>query len=324
MTRLHGLDALRGIAAALVVVGHIKMFTRSDWPLANFGVSVDFFFMLSGYVMARTYEARMRAGLGPVGFLRIRVRRLWPVAAVGTLIGFAYVAATAGVSVQSFVALAFVLCFLPFPGGGWMFPFNGVIWSLFAELLANLFHALLLARLPSRWLLVLLAVAASGFFGTVVVFDRWPVAGWPAQLAPSLLRVMTAYLSGVLLYRRFGDERIGFVPLPLLLPVIPAFVIGTAYYRIGLIDDLFFVFVVSPLLILAAAGCRPAGWQARWAAASGALSYPLYAVHEPLLKILFAMNADALSALALAAGAIGAAVWFLARPREAKPAALRA
>jgi len=55
--RLSGLDGLRGIAALGVLSFHI-------WrvPGGNGYLAVDFFFLLSGYVMARSYEDRLRDG----------------------------------------------------------------------------------------------------------------------------------------------------------------------------------------------------------------------------------------------------------------------
>ena len=41
-------------------------------------LAVDLFFMLSGYVMARTYEPRMARGFSPAAFFLARYRRLWP------------------------------------------------------------------------------------------------------------------------------------------------------------------------------------------------------------------------------------------------------
>lgn len=65
MSRLSGLDAIRGIAALIVVVRHFQQtFYLSELPISA-GVSVYMFFVLSGFVMARTFEARMLAGLRP-------------------------------------------------------------------------------------------------------------------------------------------------------------------------------------------------------------------------------------------------------------------
>src|SRR5690606_9603166 len=89
--RLHGLDALRGVASILVLCFHViglfgqwRVFDRA-W------LAVDFFFMLSGFVMARTYESAMRdKRLGAIAFFRVRYRRLWAPVAFGTMLGIAF------------------------------------------------------------------------------------------------------------------------------------------------------------------------------------------------------------------------------------------
>lgn len=85
--RLAGLDALRGIAALVVVIGHVFL-ARDGAEHGRPWIAVDVFFALSGYVTARTYEARLGRDLSAGGFLAARLRRLWPVMAVGALLGF--------------------------------------------------------------------------------------------------------------------------------------------------------------------------------------------------------------------------------------------
>ena len=85
--RLSGLDVLRGIAALWVLHYHtIKVVLDGH----NFGsrgyLAVDFFFMLSGYVMARSYEDKFRQGYGLKSFFTARYRRVWPTMAIGGLI----------------------------------------------------------------------------------------------------------------------------------------------------------------------------------------------------------------------------------------------
>ena len=71
-TRLLGLDALRGIAAIMVVMFHLGL------PMMGSHLAVDFFFMLSGFVMARTYDERLQTGaMSPLAFMIKRYRRLW-------------------------------------------------------------------------------------------------------------------------------------------------------------------------------------------------------------------------------------------------------
>ncbi|RWH17217.1 acyltransferase family protein, partial [Mesorhizobium sp.] len=75
--RLYGLDALRGVAALAVALHHFAhAYHLPPLPINPF-LAVDLFFILSGFVMARTYEGRLRNGLTTVRFIGLRYRRLF-------------------------------------------------------------------------------------------------------------------------------------------------------------------------------------------------------------------------------------------------------
>ena len=79
--RYVALDSLRGIAALAVVVFHLQAREGfAQW--AFFRASnqfVDFFFVLSGFVIAASYGERLARGF-PIGtFLWLRLGRIWPV-----------------------------------------------------------------------------------------------------------------------------------------------------------------------------------------------------------------------------------------------------
>lgn len=88
MTARHELRALtgmRGIAAWLVVLYHIRL-SVAGLPhsvvavLAKGYLAVDFFFLLSGFVIWLSWGERLRrGGIGAVpGFLWRRLARIWP------------------------------------------------------------------------------------------------------------------------------------------------------------------------------------------------------------------------------------------------------
>ena len=114
--RLHGLDTMRGIAALCVFAFHLHGIypeTPSIWGKGY--LAVDFFMMLSGYVMARTYEERMRGGLGAGNFVLIRYRRLWLTMAVGSLIGVGYLWRATGDPAWFALGFALNMALLPSP-----------------------------------------------------------------------------------------------------------------------------------------------------------------------------------------------------------------
>src|SRR5687767_7533187 len=117
MGRLYGLDALRGVAALLVAIGHLL----ATYGLPSLGCSgafcVSLFFMLSGFVMTRTYEQRMREGLGTGRFMFLRYKRLFLPMAVGSSVGLLWATLTMGLTPELFLSFAAILLFLPLP---WM------------------------------------------------------------------------------------------------------------------------------------------------------------------------------------------------------------
>lgn len=137
MVRMHvtgryfTLDAMRGVAAIMVVLYHAGPVTTVIAPAGY--IAVDFFFALSGFVIAATYEARLRNGLTPLRFIRIRLTRLYPLYLVGLLLGLtkalgAWLVAAphALTGAQILSATVFGLAILPtLPPLDDLFPLNG-------------------------------------------------------------------------------------------------------------------------------------------------------------------------------------------------------
>lgn len=81
------LDGLRGVAAGLVVCYHTHLFRGSAAITPHGYLAVDFFFMLSGFVIASAYQEKLEAGFTVADFVTQRVIRLYPVALAGILLG---------------------------------------------------------------------------------------------------------------------------------------------------------------------------------------------------------------------------------------------
>ncbi|MBV1689353.1 hypothetical protein KRR38_17160 [Novosphingobium sp. G106] len=125
----------------------------------------DFFFLLPGYVMARTFEERMKDDLTAVGFVIVRFRGLWPPAAAGYLIGAATLLGTLGTSFIAAIMIPAILL-VPIPTRLGTFPLNAPAWSINFEILANAGHALFLYKVPTRcWRLFPRSASSPGRFG---------------------------------------------------------------------------------------------------------------------------------------------------------------
>ena len=86
------LDGLRGLAALWVAAYHLSQMFRTPLKPEHAYLAVDFFFCLSGFVVAAAYDGRMDGGMGVVEFFRRRLIRLYPMIAFGVVLGAGVVA----------------------------------------------------------------------------------------------------------------------------------------------------------------------------------------------------------------------------------------
>ena len=168
------LDALRGLAAILVVWFHLTEFMNpGTWPLFHGYLAVDFFFGLSGFVIAYAYDSRWASGLTTGGFLKRRIIRLQPLVFFGMTLGtalyyfsgspmYAGVATTSvGLLLLTSLANAFMIPMLPqwnVRGFGEVTSVNAPVWSLMYEYVANLLYALIFRRVSTRVLAIFVAL----------------------------------------------------------------------------------------------------------------------------------------------------------------------
>ena len=166
------LDGLRGVAAVLVLCYHTHAFQGSAAIAPHGYLAVDFFFMLSGFVIASAYQEKLRAGLPVVDFFRLRMIRLYPVALAGILLGAVklvsqYAISPAQSEPAQWIALAVFLNALVLPVvsethfSGALFPTDGPVWSLFYELLVNVGWSIS-ASFKSSIVVILSLTMASG------------------------------------------------------------------------------------------------------------------------------------------------------------------
>lgn len=283
-SRLHGLDALRGIAALCVVGLHAHaIFPYFPDVLGKGYLGVDFFLMLSGYLMARITEPRLAAGLSPASFLTARYKRFWPTVAFGSLIGIPFLwVRTQGDPVWFVSALAANMALLPYPADHLLFPLNVPVWTILAELVANGVHVLVLRRLGTRPLVVLALGLFAATVWSAVSYGSLDAGARPSNAIYGIPRVFFAYVLGMLLWRCRGmAERL---PMPgwLALVVMPAaMLLAWAMGWRSWPFDLVFVAILCPLVIAGALRVVRDTAAGRF---SAEFSFPLFAVHVPVLE----------------------------------------
>ncbi len=302
--RLEGLDALRAIAALMVAVMHMNHVNHDGHAFARAYLAVDLFFVLSGYVMARTYEAKFAGGLTSIRFTALRLRRLWPTMAAGALIGMAafWGRFDAGESLRIVIMAMLFLPQVNPPHSS--FPTNPPAWSILFEIFANIAHVVVLRRLGMRSLTAMALACAA----TLAIFAPDMNVGEAAgNMWLGVPRVLFSYCAGIIIWRWRGERALlpgwfGILMLPLALLGISGAPPGAQWL------DFVFVFVLCPLIVLG--GLAPLPFGRLVLRQLGAISFPLYAVHFPLTMLLLFNGFGTLAALPVSLGA-ALLLWFI-------------
>lgn len=226
------LDGLRGVAALMVLWFHVFEGYASSPMDQRFNhgyLAVDFFFMLSGFVVAYAYDDRWQR-MSMSEFFKRRLIRLHPMVVFGVVLGIITFCVQGAVrwdgeqvQVWSIAACALLALFMipvlpgahaDVRGNGEMFPLNGPTWSLFFEYVANIMYAFWVRKLSTkalRLLVMVLGVLLVGFcvgnfsgFGHLGV--GWTLAG--NNLIGGLIRVMFPFTMGLLMSRSFCPVKI--------------------------------------------------------------------------------------------------------------------
>jgi len=284
------LDAMRGVAAISVIWFHLHFLLGYDSAGC---LAVDFFFVLSGFVIAFAYDERLGSGLSIGSFVKARLIRMYPLFIAGLLLGLAVqqVLIVRGVSkfseadaLASFFLEAF---WIPSPFyGSWdvTFPINGPSWSLSLEILVNLLFAVFHRHLSNRLLFAIALV--SGMVVVSAVIDRGTVnVGWAWQhIELGVARVMFSFPIGVLLYRYRNH-------IPASLGRIPPWALLVALGLILLLPewratDVAFLLIGGPFLVAAGFRAHNGDKTNGVFRMLGNTSYPVYALHGTPIYLL--------------------------------------
>jgi peptidoglycan/LPS O-acetylase OafA/YrhL len=291
------LDGLRGVAAISVVIFHYS--DNLGWQLLpNAYLAVDFFFLLSGFVIAHAYEARLQSGQTVTDFMQRRLIRLYPLYWLGTtfplvLIAVAFLSGQPHPSgTQTTASYVLGLLFLPTPSAvsvfsGRSFPLNIPAWSLAIEVGVNAIYALVARHLTTQRLAMVVLIAALALVAAAISYDTvglgyiWPTywGGW--------IRACALFFAGALAFRMFGAGRRPTLPAFVALLLALAMLADFACREDGMAIGLGSVFILFPAILWIGAQVRLSGAAQRLAAWCGAISYALYITHEPIFDGLW-------------------------------------
>lgn len=320
------LDGLRGVAALFVVWYHVfegfgfaqSVNREGDYLITTFNhgyLAVDFFFILSGFVIGYAYDDRWAKGFTMGQFFKRRLIRLHPMVIVGALIGIVTFCLQGAVKwdgthvATSAIMLSLLCAMFMIPavpgtapeirGNGEMYPLNGPEWSLFFEYVGNIIYALLLRRLSTKVLGCLAAVLGA----TLLWFNACNVSGlgmfsvgWTLDgmnFAGGLIRMMFPYTMGMFMARIFRPAKVrgafwlcSAVLLALFaVPYLPAM---QPLCMNGVFESVCII-VVFPLLVwLAASGQTTDTKSTSVCTFLGNISFPLYIIHYPFMYMFYA------------------------------------
>ncbi len=315
------LDGLRGVAALLVVFYHIfegLSFAAGGTLITtiNHGyLAVDFFFILSGFVIGYAYDDRLGRSMTLGDFFKRRLIRLHPMIVMGALIGLVtYLIQGSvqwdGTRVATSMVMLALLCamfFIPATpgspydvrGNGEMFPLNGPSWSLFFEYIGNILYAIALHRLGNKALTFVVALLGVG----VAWFALFDVAGYGmigvgwtldgVNFLGGSLRMLFPFSLGLLLSRHFKPTRVRGAfwlcsAVLLALFIVPYIEGNEPVCWNGAFEAFCILFVFPTLVWLGASGQTTDRRSTQICKFLGDISFPLYAIHYPLMYLFYA------------------------------------
>ena len=326
--RLPLLDALRGVAALIVVYYHCyEGFALSfeTQVCAHGFLAVDFFFMLSGFVTGYAYDDRWR-GMSLAQFFRRRLLRLHPMLVIGVLWGvIAYFlggclrwdgtqTSLSTIAIAALMSLFLIPCLPSGPdlrGYGEIFSLNGPHWSMFFEYMGNILYAIWLRRLSTRVLSCLVAITAALLIWTCFSFGRldfgwgfidYALPGTDIQVSGfffGMVRLLFPYGMGLLLsqlfiHRQSQGKTVSLSPSLTFWAsaVVLAFLLTMPYINTPekhWIEPTYLVFcIIFVFPTLIWTAAHAADTKQSYMSFLGDISYPLYAIHYPGLYLLFA------------------------------------
>ena len=311
------LDGLRGVAALMVIWYHVfEAFATSaiDQKFNHGYLAVDFFFVLSGFVIGYAYDDRWKKGLTLKEFLLRRIIRLQPMVIMGVCLGaIAFViqgcvkwdgtpVATSAILLSLLLGL-FMIPAIPasaaeIRGNGEMFPLNGPSWSLFFEYIGSILYGIILHRLSKRWLTCVviisaLCLAASAIFNMSGSYHLG--MGWTLMdhgFIGGFLRLSYSFSIGLLMSRGFKPIKVRgafwICSITLIILFCIPYVGATESMLNGIFDSVCTIIIFPLLIYIGASGATTDSTSSKICEILGNVSYPVYIIHYPFMYLFYA------------------------------------
>jgi peptidoglycan/LPS O-acetylase OafA/YrhL len=288
------LDGLRGVAAVSVGILHAGQIFKVNIIPGHGYLAVDFFFCLSGFVIAYAYEAGLLSQYSWSRFALLRIIRLYPMVVVGIALGTIATLLNPSAGARPYLAdvVPFSLILMPvgFIHHLEAYPINNPLWSIFFELWANFIYAALVilrktslradVALVTGLVFVWIVVATSHGGIELIGYNSW------LSFSMGFVRVALPFHLGVMVWRYRLHAQ-----LPEVHWVLPLLMILAVLWAPNLPGEvaleLVAIGIVTPTIIALGANVSTGGARRFWEML-GELSYPFYVIHQPILKLFAA------------------------------------
>jgi peptidoglycan/LPS O-acetylase OafA/YrhL len=258
--RVEQLDGLRGIFSILVIAHHHNAFRDSifynNFFVINSSLFVDFFFVLSGFVIAMNYIEKLKSGESFIVFLKKRFIRLYPLLLytevlfiIANILGDQSALKNAtnlplsyyfqsGLDTLTFMGSTPIL-------GDWM-GINYPAWSISSEMISYAVFGIVLILFPTKkyWVYLLISIACVVFIvykgDYMLVYDYGFIRGL-------LCFCMGIYTFALLNKKSF---QLSFFEIPFLIVLVGSMYV-THHYEWPLIRLIFPVLFALGIVIFA-------------------------------------------------------------------------
>lgn len=271
----------------MVLFGHLT----SGQAIPHYYMAVDMFFVMSGFVLAIAYEQKILAGMSPLTFMRHRVTRLWPLLAVGVIIGaFGDLSRHDPLELGALILRGLFLVPQssdPSDPNLKLFVLNFASWSLLCEIMVNMFYAYLVRTLKLRALIFLLSTSLFFLLLTVFRNGSFEFGAWASNGLSGLIRAIFPFFLGIGLARLWQAGRLPRTevsPVLLMCALILVCVIPTTGSATVLLETAVSLLLI-PAMIIAGVSAFPDGKALAACEWLGRLSYPIYILQSGFILV---------------------------------------
>ncbi|RZK68267.1 MAG: acyltransferase [Pedobacter sp.] len=264
--RFQVLDIFRGIFASLIVFFHMSGFTdttilNNDF-IRNSDIFVDFFFVLSGFVICYAYQ-NIETATDVSSFIKKRLQRIYPLHFAiliafllaelikSTLASYIHINNSLQNTPLTFVTNLFLINSIAIPGVK-SFSWNSVSWSISAELIAYIVFAIICFLLTAYKLsgikgLVYTIVAVASFLLMYVLTGNFDLVH---TFDFGFLRSLVGFFTGTVCFYTFkywhkpikeiSDEVFTIMETVIIIVLVIAITFGRDFTSFGLLYELLF------------------------------------------------------------------------------------